>query len=770
MSTPDAALTSVAVRPGAVADIVEALPPRLRKRLDGAVEKLLARPVTRDGDTVRIAVDDDADLTLNAPGGVVRTAEDVVCACLLAPSCLHRAAAVSALTVELDDDLNLEADEDTVAAANAGAASAGGAAEPDGASPDEGDGSAESGEVRQSHTAGGRPDARDEPSPLNPRRGGPRAKSDDHTGARAAPGMPTATAVATASAPGTDTGTRVGTGTGTATGNGTATEITPAQHAAAHTLWKAAALVLDAGIPGAGAVQQAELLRAAHSAKLAGLHRGAAAAVSVTTALRAARADDPAHRLPDLAEALRELLDTADQLASPSAAAELLGTARQAYTHSGSLRLYGLFSEPLRTASGHAGVVTYTVGPDGALRTVSDVMPGTPERIAGAAARAVRMGDTALDHHALTRAGLMVSGATESPTGRLGAGASVRAVSASGAAWDADPLAALWAEPPSAQVARVLRARELPADARRAGAELLFLDVEILGPVAASLASGRGDRVAARCLRTGTPVQLLVADDHPALAFRDNLRLIASHRGLALRLVGRLESGTEPAVRAFAVAPAPTTHGPAAVLTREGTPAPEGHPVPVLTLAPALKGRVNLGLDRLQRADFTTARPAAVTTAAAAARADSGSADGSGDISADPAPARTEHAGPGDHSGVRPVAPPAATVAPPHVDEAPAYLVHRQVERAVAGGRPAVALAGTLARDTARLRRDGLTTGADLLEHLAASAADRGRDVFGRLLPADTERLARAWLATAAYARAVDAALTAHAWGPPGEL
>ncbi|WP_436773256.1 hypothetical protein [Yinghuangia sp. YIM S09857] len=723
MSTPDVVLASVAVRPGVVADIVEALPPRLRKRLDGAVDKLLARPITRDGDTVRIAVDDDADLTLNAPGGVVRTAEDVVCACLLAPSCLHRAAAVSALTVSLDDDPD-DAPDDAAGAADAG---------PDPTVVD-GPSTAETPKVGQSPGAGGRPNARAATTPLNPQVGGPDEKSDDRTA------------------------------------------TTPAQHAAAHTLWKAAALVLDAGIPGAGAVQQAELLRAAHSAKLAGLHRGAAAAVSVTTALRAARAEDPAHRLLDLAESLRELLDTADQLTSSAASAELLGTARQAYAHSGSLRLYGLFTEPLRTASGHAGVVTYTLGPDGALRTVSDVMPGTPDRIAGAAARAVRMGDTALDHHALTRAGLLVSGATESATGRLGAGASVRAVSASGAAWHAEPLAALWAEPPSVQVARVLRARELPADARRAGAELLFLDVEILGPIAASAASGQGDRVAARCLGTGTPVQLLVADDHPALAYRDNMRLIAGHRGLALRLIGRLEPGADTAVRVLAVAPAPTPDVPATDIPTSDTPTSDaaaptptpdtstpdtaidtsapvtpaadspaespGHSptaagTPVLTLAPALKGRVNLGLDRLQRADFT-------------------------------GPA--EHAATAGHTGVRPSPPPTATLAPPHTDEAPVYLVHRQVERAVAGGRPAVALAGTLARDTARLRRDGLSTGADLLEHLAASAADRGRDVFGRLLPADTDRLARAWLATAGYARAVDAALTARAWGPPGEL
>lgn len=699
MSTQDTPLASVAVRPDVVADIVDALPPRLRKRLDGAVDKLLARPITREGDTVRIAVDDDADLTLNAPGGVVRTGDDVVCACLLAPSCLHRAAAVSALGVALDDG----GDADPGLDAEAG----------------------EAGAVRQSDGTCGQPGAPDQLSPLNPRSGGPQQKSDDRTG------VPDADA--------------------------DAADVTPAQHAAARTLWSAAASVLDAGIPGTGAVQQAELLRAAHAAKLAGLHRGAAAAVSVTTGLRAARADDPAHSLPELAESLRELLDTADLLAAPTATADLMGTARQAYTHSGSLRLHGLFSEPLRTASGHAGVVTYVLGPDGALRSVSDVMPGTPDRIAGAAARAVKMGDTALDHHALGRAGLLVSGATESPTGRLGAGSSVRAVSASGADWDAEPLARLWAEPLSAQVVRVLRARELPQDARRAGAELLFLDVEIVGPIASPPTSGRGDRVAARCPRTGIGLELLVADDHPALAYRDNLRLIGAHPGLALRLIGRLEPGTEPAVRALAIAPAPTP-----TPTAASTSTPEPALGPILTPAPALKGRVNLGLDRLQRADFALAGAARSDASALDTPAASASPSNPSD--------RTEHAHPADHTGVRPTAPPVATVVPAARDEASAYLIHRQVERAVAGGRPALAIAGTLTRDTARLRRDGLTTGADLLEHLTASAADRGRDVFGRLLPADTDRLARAWLATAAYARAVDAALTAHAWGPPGEL
>ncbi|MGW3320755.1 hypothetical protein ACWDOG_35155, partial [Streptomyces fungicidicus] len=80
------------VVPSVTAELVGALPPRLRKRLDAGVTKLVARPAVRDGDTVRIAVDDDTDLVLHAPGGAVTRADAIRCGCLLAPDCLHRAA------------------------------------------------------------------------------------------------------------------------------------------------------------------------------------------------------------------------------------------------------------------------------------------------------------------------------------------------------------------------------------------------------------------------------------------------------------------------------------------------------------------------------------------------------------------------------------------------------------------------------------------------------------------------------------------------------
>lgn len=84
------------VAPEVTATLVEDLSPRLRKRLDAAVTKLGSRPTHRDGDTVTIAVDDDTELRLHAPGGVVATVDAITCGCLLAPACVHRAAAASA--------------------------------------------------------------------------------------------------------------------------------------------------------------------------------------------------------------------------------------------------------------------------------------------------------------------------------------------------------------------------------------------------------------------------------------------------------------------------------------------------------------------------------------------------------------------------------------------------------------------------------------------------------------------------------------------------
>ncbi|MGW2742284.1 hypothetical protein [Streptomyces sp. NPDC001450] len=592
------------VAPAVTAELVAALSPRLRKRLDAGIAKLADRPAVRDGDTVRIAVDDSTDVELHAFGGAVTSAEAIRCGCLLAPECLHRAAAASAAPI---------------------------------AGPD----------VEPVAEPSAEPVMEPSAAPVAEPSAQPSAASDSG-------------AAWTGSEKPVD---------------GTEPEperATPQQCAAARAVHAAAAAVLEAGTDGSGAVLQAELLRAAHTARLAGLPRAAATAVSVVTALRAARSADPAHRLADLVTALRDALSEAHRIphAEGPELTELRGTVRQPYRPDGSLRLYGLFSEPVLTASGYAGAVTWTADAEGRLYQVSDVAPGGAGRAVGAADRAVRIGDTALTHRELSRAGLAVSGATVSPTGRLGAGAGVRAVRASGADWREEPLDRLWAVPVADQVSRALSG----------GHDLLFLDVTLAGTVR----EAAGDCLLADC--GGVPLRLTAAHDHPALPHRDNLRLLAAARGSRLRVVARLVPAPHPRARLLA-----TEHP-----TVSGT-------------------RVDAGLDRLLRADLP-ASPAPVATA-------------------------------------------------PTPDEAPVHLLRRRVHQAASGGRLVLSFPGNTAADVRRLSRHGLATAGDLVDELHAAAAERSRDVFGRLLPADADRFARAWLAAARYTDEVDRALCATAWG-----
>ncbi|WP_406250061.1 hypothetical protein [Streptomyces cyaneofuscatus] len=625
------------VAPEVTATLVEDLSPRLRKRLDAAVTKLGSRPTHRDGDTVTIAVDDDTELRLHVPGGVVATVDAITCGCLLAPACVHRAAAACA------------------------APAADPAPEPEPA-PD------------------AAPDLAAQPAaPTVP----------DSTPSPDDPTPPTAPAPATAPAGAPAPATTAPTPAPTPAPD----EATPAQREAAAALWSAGAAVLEAGVAGAGAVAQAALLRAAHTARLRQLPRGASAALSVVTLLRAARAGDPSYRTAGLVTALAELLGTAHRVGTAAGAelAAVRGRARRPYSPDGSLRLYGLFTEPVVTDSGHGGARTWVATADGRLCTVGDVAPGGVGRALGVADRTVRLGDTALTHRELGRAGLAVSGATVSPDGRLGAGKGVKAVTARGAAWTEPPLAALWETPPAEQAARALRSVSRYAEPDGGGSDLLFLDVELLGAVRESA----GTCLLARC-DGGVPVRLAVADDDPALAHRDNLMLLATAPGTRLRIIGRLVPAPHPRLTLLA----------------------SSHPTGEST--------VDLGFDRLSRADL-------------------------------PDPGAPVHSAP-----ARPGGPGA---------ESPLHLLERRVEQTVPAGRATLGMLGDVTAEARRLRRAGLPTAAGLLTALRASAARRERDLFGRLLPADTDGFAAHWLAAARYTAAVAESLCAAAWEPgPGAL
>lgn len=208
----------------------------------------------------------------------------------------------------------------------------------------------------------------------------------------------------------------------------------------------AAGWLLDAGLPGAGAAVQADLLRALHHARIQGLHRLAAAATRVVTAVRAGRDDDPSFRLHDLCGDLLEVLETAHVIRTGRGdPAAWRGQARTQYAAVGGLRLTGLCLEPVISDAGYAGVVVWLVDLDGRFWSVSDVRPGNADRVRSSAQGPVAVGETGLSHSQLSRAGMVLAGATANLEGRLGAGKNVRAVSARGTPWSDPPLRSLFA-------------------------------------------------------------------------------------------------------------------------------------------------------------------------------------------------------------------------------------------------------------------------------------------------------------------------------------
>ncbi|BFV61065.1 SWIM zinc finger family protein [Kitasatospora sp. CMC57] len=348
---------------------------------------------------------------------------------------------------------------------------------------------------------------------------------------------------------------------------------------AADALWTAAAAVLAAGLPAAGAVPQAELLRAAHTARLADLHRAEAAALRVVRGLRSARARRDGHRLADLTAALRELLLTTALLRTGRGDAAMLGTVRRAYRAGGALRVHGVFREPVLTSTGYAGVVTHLLDQDGRWFSVADVRPGGPARARGAATAPVSVGAAALDHAQLSRGGLLISGATASADGRLGSGRGVKASPVPGSDWTSGPLAALFARPLARAAAERLGDGPLadPEDDSLLR-QPVGCDLVVLGAV--------GDTVLAREAGTEGPViRLAAAHPHPELAHIPNLGQLAAHPGTLVRVLGRIDPDRAATLRVLAVGPVPGSDT-------------------TLRLPAGWQGRADLGYDLLLGAHF----------------------------------------------------------------------------------------------------------------------------------------------------------------------
>jgi hypothetical protein len=209
------------------------------------------------------------------------------------------------------------------------------------------------------------------------------------------------------------------------------------------------------------------------------------------------------------------------------------------------------------SGSGYAGVVVWVMDADGRVWSVSNVKPGGPERVRSAAQEAVALGEAGLTHQQLSRGGLVLSGGTANPDGRLGAGLKVRAVSAPGCPWSAEPLRS-----------RFGAAREAP---------LMLLDLTVAASTETALLAVDVD---------GTPLRLLAPPTAPGTVFRDNLRLLAAAPGLRFLAVGRPSADSARTIELLAVGGGD------------------------LRLPDHLGGHADLGLDRLSAAFLIPSGPA----------------------------------------------------------------------------------------------------------------------------------------------------------------
>ncbi|MGC0364023.1 hypothetical protein ABH922_002007 [Rhodococcus sp. 27YEA15] len=316
--------------------------------------------------------------------------------------------------------------------------------------------------------------------------------------------------------------------------------ISAAHRDAARQLWNAAAVVVENGCTATGATDRAILLRAVHAARAVGMHRGARSGSELAEQLRRFGERSAEFSLAGLHESAVDTLLASFLVATRETLTGVeIGTARRIYEPVGGLQLSGIVSEPVATAGGYAGVVTWMVDSSGVRYSMGDVQPGGVERCVPDLP--VALVGSGIDHQGLVRHGLTLSGATVTDSGRLGRGSRVATVLGVVAdrAWSSDVVGKLFDVPVREQLAGAL-AHSADHTGRHG---LICCTVEVSGATEHTV----------RVVSDGWPLDLTVPPGLSALAYAHNLRQLGRVPGAQLRLVGRVAADRPGQIVALAV-------------------------------------------------------------------------------------------------------------------------------------------------------------------------------------------------------------------------
>lgn len=325
-------------------------------------------------------------------------------------------------------------------------------------------------------------------------------------------------------------------------------DLSPAQHSAIHLMFESIAGVLSSGLRAAGSVQQSRLLRAIHECRSEGLYRLSAGGLRVMNSLRSLRDHHDGFSSAEAASDLHEVLEVCLRLQRQSEPViQWIGIARRNFEPVQSLKLHSMFCEPLLTRSGYSGVVTWLIGDDGWIGSVSDVQPGNAKRIPQAWQSGVTLAGLSISHRELSQKCLLISRATRSVDGRLGGGESARAVVIDGQGWDAAPIVAKFSVPLAEQI-RTAFLRQAESDyLAPAGTDLLFFTAMVIGYSEFDLIVRPTD--------SDIPLKLAIAIDDDSLSFRSSLQTLSRAPGLTIRCIGRIDFRAPGRILLLAIAP-----------------------------------------------------------------------------------------------------------------------------------------------------------------------------------------------------------------------